>query len=306
VPLLPETTPAVVDPGADVVLRSRWASARRYLLTSLAMPGLVGVACAVMLALAAADIDGGQGWLALLLLTAAAPPLVFGWWIRRTGVLDPAAWLRVAFLVAGVQLLIGVIPCLGVAATAAPGAEPVVGVLFGLTWVCAAVSVVAARRAQQALLSPIVPELGATALRLTVGLRFAITAPALISAHFRIDVDRVEWTARLHRGRGIGPYVHAGVRFADLHQVVPIVLPDQPALHLWLTLPNGTPLYAQPGPALLLRSTHGQWMVPVHDPIVLAAVIHRRWSTTSDLRTSTTSQRVSGSQESSRSSWRRC
>lgn len=261
-----------------MVLRSRWASARRDLLTSVAMPALVAVACAAMLALAAADLDGGRGWLVALLVTAAGPPVGFGWWLARSGVLDPAAWLRVAFLVAAVQLVIAVIPCVGVTANAASGAGPAMaGVLFGLTWVCAAVSVVAARRAHQVLLSPIVPELGATAFRLTLGVRFAITAPALISAHLGVDVDRVEWTARLHRGRNIGPHVHAGVWFADLRQVVPVVLPAQPALHPWLTLPGGTPLYAQPGPALLLRSTHGQWMVPVHDAIVLADVIHRRW-----------------------------
>ncbi|MPZ86248.1 MAG: hypothetical protein GEV28_40115 [Actinophytocola sp.] len=276
-PLLPIGTPAVLDPRAEAVLRPRWQNARRHLLLSVTMPCLVVVLCAAMLGLTAGGPDGFLSWATILLLGALAPAVVFLWWIGRDGILEPAAWLRVTFVVSGTQLLVGVIPCLGVAINATSGAARVVaGGLFVLTWVCGAVCGMAARRAHQTLLAPIIPELGATAFRLTVAVRFAITAPALISAHLEIGADHLGLTARLHRGRSTGPRVDTAIGFADLRQITPIVLAGEPELRPWLTLPNGTVLYAQPGPALLLGSASGPRMVPVHDAIALAELIDRR------------------------------
>jgi hypothetical protein len=276
-PVLPVATPVVLDTRAELVLRPRWRAARRQLLLSVTMPGVVVVLCAGMLGLTASGPEGFPGWAPVLLLGAFAPAVAFVWWIARSGVLDPASWLRVAFVVSGTQLLVGVIPSLGVAMNATSGAAGVgAGVLFALTWVCGAVCVLAARRAHRMLLVPIVPELGATAFHLTVALRFAITAPALVSARLEIGTDRLELTARLHRGRSRGPRVETTMGFAELRQVAAIQLTGEPELRPWLTLPNGPVLYAQPGPALLLTSAAGQRMVPVPDAVVLAELIDRR------------------------------
>lgn len=81
------------------------------------------------------------------------------------------------------------------------------------------------------------------------------------------------WTARTHRGRGSGPSAGGVIPFAHLWQVTPVELPEQ---RPWVALSNSTMLYAQPGPALVLTTAGGQWMVPVHDAVVLAAVIDLR------------------------------
>jgi hypothetical protein len=277
-PILPRTLPALLDPQVEPVLQPRWSITRRHLMLSMAMPGLVVVLCAVMLALTVGAPGGFPGWASVLLLGALAPAVAFAWWLRRGGVAEPAGWVRAAVVVPGVQLILGVIPCLGVATTAGSGSgAAVAGVLFALTWVCGAVCVVAARRAQRALLTPIVPELGATAFALTVAVHFVLATPALVSARLEIGADHLGVTARLHRGRSAGPRVELTVRFAELHQVTPTVLDGEPALRPWLTLPDGTILYAQPGPALLLSHASGRQTVPVHDALVLAGLIDRRY-----------------------------
>ena len=54
------------------------------------------------------------------------------------------------------------------------------------------------------------------------------------------------------------------------------MLTGEPELRPWLALSDGTMLYAQPGPALLLTSTGGRLMVPVRDAVLLAGLIDRR------------------------------
>lgn len=199
------------------------------------------------------------------------------WWLRGRGVLEPSAWPKVAFVVCGGQVLVAGIPCIGIAAGAASSAGQVVAsVLFVLCWVCLVLSTVAARRAVQVLLTPLVPELGATGFTFAVGVRFALAAPDLISARLEIASDRLVWTVRAHRGRGSGPSAGGVIPLAHLCQVTPVELPASPEPHPWVALSNGAMLYAQPGPALLLTTAGGQWMVPVHDAGVLAAVIELR------------------------------
>jgi hypothetical protein len=241
------------------------------------MPATVAVLCVGMVVTAATGPGAFPGLVSVLPLGALLPAVGFGWWLRGSGLLDPPAWPRVAFVVSGVQLLVGAIPCVGVAVgLASPAGRGVAGGLFVLTWVCAAVSVVAARRAGRLLTTPLVPDLGATGFRIAIGVRFALTAPELVSARLEICADHLLWEARSHRGRGAGPLARGVVPFGHLRQVVPILLPGQPALHRWVTLPNGTTLYAQPGPALLLTTATDQWMVPVHDAVVVAEIIERR------------------------------
>lgn len=273
--------PATRDQRARLALGPRWVRTRRCLTVSLAMPTLVAVLCAGMLALAATG-PGGYPWPVLvLLLGALAPAAVYAGSLRGRGVLAPSDWPKTAFVVCGVQLLVAAIPCAGIAtATASAAGKVLAAVSFVLCWACLAVSVVAARRALQVLLTPLVPELGATRFTVPVGVRFALTAHDLISARLEIASDRLLWTVRAHRGRGAGPSA-GGVfpfPFAGLRQVAAVELPAVPELHPWVALPDGTMLYAQPGPALLLTTGHGRWMVPVHDAAVLAAVIDLRRS----------------------------
>jgi hypothetical protein len=244
---------------------------------SLAMSFSVVVLCAGMLGLVATG-PGEYPWpVVALLFAAVAPAAVYAWWLRGRGLSEPSVWPKVAFVVGGVQLLVAGIPSMGIATSAASGAGQVVaGVLFMLCWACLAVSTVAARRAVQLLLTPLVPELGATGFTLAVGVRFALIAPELISARLEIASDRLVWTARAHRGRGAGPSAGGVIPFADLWQVTPVELPGVPDPHPWVALPNGTVLYAQPGPALSLTTAGGRWIVPVHDAVVLAAVIDLR------------------------------
>jgi uncharacterized membrane protein YtjA (UPF0391 family) len=275
--LLPAEVPEVRDHRTRVALQPRWGRVRRDLTVSLAMPFSVVVLCAGVLGLAATGPGGYPLPSVALLPAAVAPAAVYAWWLRGRGVLEPAAWPRVAFVVSGVQVLVAVIPSMGIAAGAASAAGQVVaGVLFVLCWVCLVVSTVAARRAVRVLLTPLVPELGATGFTVAVGVRFALTAWELISARLEIAPDRLVWTAWAHRGRGAGPRAGGVIPFAHLRQVTPIELPGGPQPHPWVALPNGTVLYAQPGPALVLTTTGGQWMVPVHDAVVLAAVIDLR------------------------------
>ncbi|GAA3645648.1 hypothetical protein GCM10022267_35430 [Lentzea roselyniae] len=88
--------------------------------------------------------------------------------------------------------------------------------------------------------------------------------------------DRVEWTVRLYVGRSGGPQVDVSVPFRELLQVMPVTLPVVPELRPWIVLPGGIALYVQAGPAVLLTSTHGQWLIPVHDGDLVTDLIRRR------------------------------
>lgn len=248
------------------------------MLVSLGMSALVAVLCVGMVGAAATGPAPFPWLLVALPLGALVPAVVYLAWLRGgSGLLDPGSWLRVAFVGGGVQLLVGAIPCVGTSVNlASPAGRVIAGGLFALTWVCAAASAIAARGAARLLTTPLVPELGATGFRIVVGVRFAITAPQLLSASLEIGVDRLVWTIRAHRGRSSGPLVRGAIAFRELVRAVPTLLPERPAPHPWVTMPDGTQLYAQPGPALVLVTDHGQWMVPVHDAAVLAAVIDLR------------------------------
>lgn len=269
--------PGVRDPRAANVLWPRWARTRRALMVSLAMPLSIAVLCAGMLGMVATGPDAYPWPVLALLAGAVAPAAVHTWWLRGRGLTAPSDWPKVAFVVCAVQLLLAGIPCVGIASgTASTAGKTVAGLLFMLCWVCLVVAPLAARRAILALLTPVVPELGATAFRFSVGVRFALTAPDLVSARLEIAAGHIEWMARAHRGRSAGPRAGGVIPFTALLRVTPVMLPGRPETHPWVTLPNGTTLYAQPGPALLLTTTNGQWMVPVHDAVVLAQVLDLR------------------------------
>ncbi|MEV6236696.1 hypothetical protein [Lentzea sp. NPDC051838] len=231
-------------------------------------PGLIVAACATLLGIGAAGADGIAWWAMVPLLGAAVPAVVLVWWLRGRGALDPAAWLHAAFLAAGAQLLLGAIPSYGISVSSTPAA---IGI-FVLCWVFAAASCLQAHRARRALLEPMVPELGSTQLRLAIAVRFALTAHDLVSAHIDLDAEEVSWSARRPRARGAGMTVHLG----RITQVSVVGLPPVPALQPWLMMPGGPVLYAQPGPAVVLTTTSSEWMLPVHDAVLLAELVNRR------------------------------
>ena len=137
--------PLSTDPEAEAVLRPRWSRARRSLsLSSTLFPGLLVAACATLLGIQAAGPEGVAWWAMVPLLGAAVPVVMFTWWARGRGALDPAAWLHAAFLSAGAQLFIGAIPSYGIALTTTSGATAI----FGLCWVFAAASCLQAHRAR--------------------------------------------------------------------------------------------------------------------------------------------------------------
>ena len=148
--------------------------------------------------------------------------------------------------------------------------------LFALCWVLAVAMCVSTHRANRTLLTPLVPELGSTDVRLTLAARVQ-PGDGLESAHVVVERDRVEWSVRLHRGRVDGSRrVGVPVPFGQLQRVTPATLPVEPAPRPWLMLPDGTALQAEPGPAVLLDTMDGAWLIPVHDSGLVAELLNRR------------------------------
>ncbi|MDQ2586743.1 hypothetical protein [Saccharothrix yanglingensis] len=259
-PLIPNVVPGVAAPQVAVLLQARWTRARLLLRWSaVVLPWTVAASCAVQAVLA------GSWWAAAPAVGAVLPAAVRTARLRHD-VLDPPSWLPTAFLVAGGQLLLGAIPAFGWAYSSASGAaRTAAGLLFVAVWVCAGTSCALAHRAHRGLLTPVVPALGATGFALVLPVRFALVTPDLASARLRLGTDRVTWSARLHRGRGAGPAAEHGVPWGDVRDVVVVDLPHQTPPRIWLTLPDGSVLHAPAGPAVLLRTARGDWMVPVHD-----------------------------------------
>ncbi|WP_158854779.1 hypothetical protein [Saccharothrix deserti] len=276
-PLIPNSIPGIVDPRAVGVLQHRWTHTRTLLLWSVVvLPGTMALICVVFAALA------GTPWAVLPALAAAAMASGFAWWLRRRGLAEPPSWLSTSFLVSGGQLLLGVIPGGGLAmSSASGGGQAAAVVLFALAWACAASSCLTAHRAHRSLMTPVVPELGATDFTLSIAVRFAITTADLASARLDVAADGLTWSARLHRGRSSGPRAEHSVSFADLRDIVAITLPPQPTLQPWLVLPDGTVLVAPPGPAVVMRTVAGEWMVPVHDALLVRDLVltrRNRWA----------------------------
>ncbi|MEU4804985.1 hypothetical protein [Actinosynnema sp. NPDC023587] len=270
--LIPRTVPQVDDPQAAAVLAGRWSRVRRLLsIAALVVPGLLAVVCLVFFVL-----SGLRWWAAMSAVVAVGIAGALAWWLRRA-VLEPPGWTGAVGLCVGCQLLLGCIPGYGAAANAASTlARASAGVLFAVCWVAAGVAVLVAHRAQRALMVPVVADLGATPFVVALSVRFAITTPDLVSARVTVGRDGVEWGARLHRGRGSGPRVAGGVPFGRLREVRPVVLSGHPELRPWMTMPDGTQLYAQPGPAVVLVADSGEWMIPVHDAALVAQLVHKR------------------------------
>ncbi|MFS8097459.1 hypothetical protein LFM09_10010 [Lentzea alba] len=263
-----------LDEAAESVLRDRWSRSQRHItMFSVVFPALQLALCTVIVVVAG---DGGIWPAAIPLVPVVISAVALRQWLRRQAPLDPRMWLPAGFLVVGVQLLSVAIPAYDIATSSAPDGLTGPAVLFLLCWLVAVATCLSAHRAGRVLLTPLVAELGSADLRLTVAVRAAATGPELVSAQIVVERDRVEWTVSLHVGRSGGPRTDVSVSFRELLQVMPVTLPVVPELRPWIVLSGGITLYAQAGPAILLTSTHDQWLIPVHDADLVADLIRRR------------------------------
>lgn len=275
--LVPSLLPGVADRHVAHVLQPRWSRARSLLLAGLiACPVLFALSCVLLVGTAVSA--GLVWWLVLPLLGSGIPAVVVALRLHRL-ILEPHRWLPSAFLVCGVQLLLGGIPATGMAFGAVSGtASAVVTGTFVTQWIVLALSCVFAYRASRTLLLPVCPELGSTSFTVAFRARLPITGDGLLSGSTRIRGDRVEWSARRHRGRG-GPTAEGHVTFDRIHSVRASVLPPSAQRIPWLRLSDGSTMYTSPGPVVLVGTDAGEWMFPIPDAGLFIEVLTRRITT---------------------------
>ncbi len=217
----------------------------------------------------------GQGvawWLVLPVLGTALPAVILLGSLRSLRY-EPPRWGRAAFLAGGCQLLLGGIPAVGMAMNAGTTLATVgASVVFLLQLTLLVLGFVFAHRAHRVLLFPPCPELGATPF--TVAFRARIADLGLFSGSVAIAGDRVEWSARRHKGRG-GPTAYGSLPFDRLRGARPTMLPDTGQRIPWLRLSDDSAVHTSAGPAVLLASDAGEWMLPVPDAEVFVHLL--RW-----------------------------
>ncbi|MGW1677837.1 hypothetical protein [Saccharopolyspora sp. NPDC002376] len=256
---------ATAPPGTQ--LAARWQRGRLLLVVALGVvPFLQFANCAAL------GFSSGAVWAAIPAAAALILGVVQLGWVVRKGNTDPSNAGRIAFLAGGATVLVGLIPSVGLAG------GWLAGVLFVVGAVLFVASVALAFRGHRTMMTPLVPELGSMPVRLRIATRSAVDAADLISSSLVLDLDRISWTARRHRANG-GPQVDATVPFQQLCGARPITLPTQQPR---LSLPDGTVLLAPPGPAIVLATTAGERMIPVHDAALVVGLVERRvakWQT---------------------------
>ncbi|MCP2261534.1 hypothetical protein LX15_005260 [Streptoalloteichus tenebrarius] len=276
--LVPRAVPGPSDPRAARALQPRWDRARPRLLAAavwlpVAQVGLV----AAMVALSLAERPAGSVWHVLPVAGAVVPAVVS--WARmcRSGLLDPSTWLSTAFLTHGCQLLVGVFPAFGFALSgASPGQRLVAVALFASSWLALVAGCVLATRASRAVALPLVPDLGATWFRLVLGARFTLARPDLVIATVSVERDRVAWSARKHRSRSSGPSLSDAVALDQIRAMWTVSLSEQDGPRPWAWLSDGTALLTTPGPAVVVRTDHREFLLPVNDAETFVAMVNRR------------------------------
>ncbi|MCX2948831.1 hypothetical protein [Lentzea sp. NEAU-D7] len=263
-----------MSPDAEAVLRERWSRSQRYVTAfSVFLPALQFLPCTAIVLLAGGGIISSA---AIALVPIAVAALALRHWLRRQTPLDPSSWLPAAAIAVGAQQLSIAIPGYGIATGRTHDELTGPTVLFFGSWSVAAATCVAAHRASRALLKPLIAELGSADVRLPLDVRAAVSGPELVSAQIVVDHDRVEWTVRLYAGLGRGSRLDNSVPFRELIRVLPVTLPAVPVLRPWTVLPGGITLYAQAGPAVLLTSMNDEWLIPVHDAVLVTELLNRR------------------------------
>ncbi|WP_298180714.1 hypothetical protein [Saccharomonospora sp.] len=266
--LVPTTMPGVTDPQAAALLQPRWARARGSLLTALAGCPWTIVALCVLALVVTVAVDGFAVW-PVLPVVGAVVPAVLALASVRGLVSEPPRWVRAAFLTGGVQLLLGVFPAVGFATNAGGAGAVTATVVLVLALAAVALGVFFARRAMQALLTPVSRELGATPF--TVAVRARLHDTGLVSGSVSIGRAGLEWAARRHRATG-----HGHLSFSELRDVVPTMLPGTSGPVPWLALSDGSVAQAVPGPAVLLRTSSQDVLLPVDEPHVFVELLSVR------------------------------
>ncbi|GAB3285809.1 hypothetical protein [Parasphingorhabdus pacifica] len=147
--------------------------------------------------------------------------------------------------------------------------------VFGLGWLLFVASCVLGIKACRGLYGNITPELGSTPFRIELGARFAMARASSASCSILLELDHVSWSARTLPKRPERPAEEMSLRLADLREITPVTLPPGPPLQ-WFALHDGTPLYAEQGPAVVLRTGTGEYILPVHDAGLASELLHRR------------------------------
>ncbi|SHF82201.1 hypothetical protein [Streptoalloteichus hindustanus] len=276
--LVPRALPGLSDPRVAQVLQPRWDRARPRLRTAAVW--LPVVQCGLVLAMlvtAALGRAGGSAWWVLPVAGGLAPAVLSWALAGRSGLFDPSSWARTAFLVGGCQLLLGGVPGFAIAANASDSALRVVVIaLFALMWVSTVVGCVLASQAHGTLVRPLVPELGSTWFRLSLGARFTVARADLVLASVGVEGDRIVWNAHKHRARSSGPQLSGAVGFDQLSAMWTVELPEHAPPRPWALLSDGTELLTTPGPAVVLRTPRGDQLLPVHDAATFVELVNRR------------------------------
>lgn len=261
--LIPASLPIAAGPQARPVLQQRWQHTRRSLVTAFGwLPGAGLVLTVLVSVFAVLDRGSVPWWTPLPLLAAAAPWVILLRSLHRGRLLhQPNRWGTAALGLGTVQGL------LGVSAAAVPLYDQLPAafalLVLGIPIGCAALGWQAERR----LLRPLIPELGDSALPLSVPLR---TRPA---GSVEIGHTDVQWIVAGRTG-ALGRYESAAesTPLSAIREARPTTIEDQ----RWQLLSGGSPADTPAGPALLVRTTIDSFVLPVDHPELLADLLRGR------------------------------
>lgn len=272
--LLPTTVPGVVDPHTARLLQPRWARARTALsIALLACPWAIMALCVIAAAIVGAT-GGSVMWSVVAAVGAGVPAVVLAGSVHRL-LFHPPRWVRSAAVGCGTQLVLGVLPAVGAAASAEGAGAMVAVVVLPLSLTAVVVAVVSASRAMRTLLTPVSWELGATPF--TVALRARLHDTGMLTGEVSLGTWGIAWTARRHRAVGRGAVAFHAVREAHA-----TTLPDTAGPTPWLSLSDGSTARMTPGPVVVLDTESGTVTLPVDDPRLFVAMLNARLAVRND------------------------
>jgi hypothetical protein len=261
-PMIPRAPLMTVDPQAAYTLTARWQRTRGLLvLSTTVLPFSLVLVCLAMAALV--SVEEVPWWSMIPVVGTTACGITLTHWLRRHGLTEPQSWFPAVVLMTSTGFLLGVVPGFGIALNANAGTPA--GVLLVLGLGCTGAAWFAARRAHDALVCPLVVELGSTGIHLVLNERPLASA----EVHLEIGTDRVGWAVRR---RDTGARMDAVVSFTQLQDVSVMPLAEEPALASWLDVHDDTALMS----VVVLETKSGQWAIPVDDAALVCELLVRR------------------------------